>query len=59
MAATAHVAALDDLIEHETGGDEPSCVCGPEAVPVEVGGLVVWVYVHASLDGREFAEEVP
>lgn len=59
MAATAHAAPLDDLIEHDTDSEDPSCACGPEAVLVEIGGLVVWAYVHAFLDGREFAEEVP
>ncbi|MGW1154447.1 hypothetical protein ACWD45_24585 [Streptomyces rubiginosohelvolus] len=59
MAATVHVTPLNDLIEHDTDSEEPSCVCGPQTVPVEVGGLVAWAYVHASLDGREFVEEVP
>ncbi|WP_434744669.1 hypothetical protein [Streptomyces sp. A-14] len=59
MGATVHVIPLNDLVEHDTDSEEPSCVCGPNAVPIEVGGVVVWAYVHASLDGRELAEEVP
>lgn len=57
MAAAMHVTPLDDLIQHDTNSDSPVCVCGPETVPVEIGGLVAWAYVHASLDGREFTEE--
>ncbi|MDP5310378.1 hypothetical protein [Streptomyces poriferorum] len=57
MAVTVHVAPLRDLIDHETGSDEPSCVCGPAAMPVELcDGLVAWAYIHASLDGREHSE---
>ncbi|MEI5032379.1 hypothetical protein RB201_04060 [Streptomyces sp. S1A(2023)] len=59
MAATAHVVPLDDLIDHDTDSEEPSCVCGPETVPIELGEIVAWAYVHASLDGRELAEEDP
>lgn len=57
MAATVHVTPLDDLVEHDTDSEEPSCVCGPKTVPIELDGSVAWAYVHASLDGREFAEE--
>jgi hypothetical protein len=57
MAATVHIAPVDDLIEHDTDTGDSSCVCGPEVVPVEIEGLIAWAYVHASLDGREFAEE--
>lgn len=58
MAATAHVAPLCDLIAHETGSDEPDCVCGPSTVPVAFdNGLTAWMIVHHSLDGRELDEE--
>lgn len=52
---TSHLRPLADLVEHTVDVD---CVCGLRAEPVpsdDMGGLG-WVYVHASLDGREFAE---
>ncbi|MEU1434072.1 hypothetical protein ABZ438_08225 [Streptomyces sp. NPDC005786] len=56
MAATVHVAPLDDLIEHDTEVDDASCVCGPATVPLDINGSAAWVYVHPSLDGREVLE---
>ncbi|MGW0780315.1 hypothetical protein [Streptomyces sp. NPDC002913] len=57
MAATVHVTPLDDLIEHDTDSDDSSCVCGPQEVPLDLGGgFIAWAYVHASLDGREHVE---
>lgn len=44
-----------DLIEHDTDSD--GCVCGPTVEPVErEDGSYGWLYVHHSLDGREFHE---
>ncbi|MEU9611914.1 hypothetical protein AB0D56_10215 [Streptomyces sp. NPDC048209] len=57
MAATIHVTPLNDLVAHNTDSDDASCVCGPQTVPVEIGGQIAWAFVHASLDGREFAGE--
>ena len=61
ILGTEHVVPMDDLIEHE---NSRLCVCGPTEVvapiyvevgpTVEEGGCVVWV--HHSLDGREFSE---
>lgn len=45
----AHVVPLNDLVGHELTGD---CVCGPVVEHVGHG----WLYVHASLDGRELTE---
>lgn len=51
-----HVRPLDNLIGHDTTGDD--CVCGPYAQAV-LGddGSMGWVMVHHSLDGREQTEE--
>lgn len=47
-----HVSPVDDLIDHETEGDD--CPCGPETVPVpREDGSMGWTLVHHSLDGRE------
>lgn len=50
--STYHVHPVNDLIEHETIGDD--CVCGPtvEAVPGE-NGHIGWLLIHHSLDNRE------
>jgi hypothetical protein len=55
MAGNWHVYPLNDLVEHDTEGDE--CVCGAttEAVPDDDGGFG-WVIKHHSLDGREARE---
>jgi hypothetical protein len=45
-----HVHPVDDLIEHDTKGDD--CVCGPDFEWVDGTKLVI----HNALDGREFAE---
>lgn len=53
---TYHVYPIDDLIDHDTVGDE--CVCVPRIEPVErEDGSFGWVVVHHSLDGRESYEE--
>lgn len=54
MAQTVHVIPVDDLIEHDTSGDD--CVCGPdhELVPTSDGDG--WLVIHNSLDGRELHE---
>ena len=51
VVSELHVVPTNDLIEHETVGDD--CACGPrvEFVP---GGPVI---VHHSLDGRELREQ--
>jgi len=42
-------------IEHIASED---CVCGPRVEPVELDdGSIAWVYVHHTLDGREFNEQ--
>ena len=53
--ATFHVSPVEDLIDHDTDGDD--CLCGPttEAVPDDDGGFG-WVVTHHSLDGREVNE---
>lgn len=43
-----HVIPVDDLIDHETS---PECLCGPRS---EQNGML---FVHHSLDGREFFED--
>ena len=49
-----HVIPVDDLIEHDVTDD---CICGPTTLPMELDdGSIGWVYVHASLDGRELVE---
>lgn len=51
--STVHVEPIDDLIEHDTSGQQ-ACVCGPAQRPVKHDdGSVGWVVVHHSLDGRE------
>lgn len=50
-----HCYPTNDLIEHDTDGDD--CICGPAMEPVErADGSYGWVIVHHSLDGREHAE---
>ena len=50
-----HTYPVDDLVAHETTGDD--CVCGPTSKPVERDdGSVGWLVVHHSLDGREAVE---
>ena len=52
---TVHVRPVDDLINHDTDGDD--CTCGPRVEPVpSAGGTVGWLVVHHSLDGRELTE---
>lgn len=55
---TIHVYPENDLVEHETDGDD--CICGPVAHPVESeveAGVINWVSVHNALDGRELGEQ--
>lgn len=57
VSGTYHVVPVNDLIEHDSSGDETDCVCGPEIVPVERDdGTFGWVVSHHSLDGRELHE---
>lgn len=52
-----HVAPIWDGIDHEIEGTE--CVCGPEVIPVPAAdGSIGYLIVHASLDGRENAEQI-
>lgn len=55
MSDTVHVYPINDLVDHETEGDD--CICAPrdEAVRRD-DGSVGWVSVHHSLDGRELME---
>ena len=50
-----HVYPVNDLIEHDTDGDECPCGPTPEAVKRD-DGSVGWVLSHHSLDGREQSE---
>ncbi|HEV2929373.1 MAG TPA: hypothetical protein VGW74_11830 [Propionibacteriaceae bacterium] len=55
---TVHVIPVNDLIEHDTDTDGDGCACGPKVEPVQRDdGSYGWVLVHASLDGREMAEQ--
>lgn len=50
-----HAYPVDDLIDHDTDGDD--CPCGPESIPVpREDGSMGWVISHHSLDGRELTE---
>lgn len=50
-----HVYPQNDLIAHETDGDD--CACGPRTEPTpRDDGSMGWVIVHNSLDGRELTE---
>lgn len=50
-----HTFPLNDLIEHDTNGDD--CVCGPEIIPVPCeDGSMGWQVIHHSLDAREARE---
>ncbi len=51
---TVDVLPLNDSVEHETSDD---CVCGPRIEPVEENGVMGWVVVHHSVDGREAREK--
>ena len=54
--STIHVYPVDDLVEHNTSGEE-DCICGPETEPVEAeDGSIGWLVTHHSLDGRELSE---
>lgn len=54
---TLHVTPSGDLVGHDTSTADPDCVCGPEVRPTtREDGLVGWLLVHHSLDGREQAE---
>ena len=51
-----HVTPIGDQVDHDTGTADADCVCGPEARAVAQGdGLVGWLLVHHSLDGRGHA----
>ncbi len=52
---TLHVVPVDDLIDHDTSGDD--CPCGPRTEPVfRDDGTNGWLIRHTSLDGREQQE---
>ena len=54
--SSVHVYPVDDLVEHDTSGEE-DCICGPETEPVErEDGSMGWLISHHSLDGRELHE---
>lgn len=55
MSERLHVVPIEDLVEHNTNGDD--CLCGPEheLVPGK-DGSDNWLIIHHSLDGRELAE---
>ncbi|MEU4051235.1 hypothetical protein AB0F09_18810 [Streptomyces olivaceus] len=51
-----HVTPVGDQVDHDTSTADGDCVCGPEARPVtQADGLIGWLLVHHSLDGREYA----
>lgn len=53
--ATLHVIPVNDLIAHDTSGDD--CPCGPRTEPVfRADGTNGWLIRHNSLDGREAHE---
>lgn len=57
MAAevNVHVYPENDLIEHDTDGED--CICGPKTKPVKRDdGSYAWLVVHESLDRREDRE---
>lgn len=56
MGQTIHVIPLDDLIDHDTSGDE-QCVCGPDTEHVPTDDGDGWLITHHSLDGREQHEQ--
>jgi hypothetical protein len=50
-----HIVPVDDLIEHDTSGED--CVCGPETIPVtRDDGSIAFLIAHHPLDGREATE---
>jgi len=52
-----HTYPPDDIIQHEiSGGALCDCICGPDVVYHEGGGVQV---IHHSLDGREFHDIKP
>ena len=54
--AILHTFPVNDIIEHDTGGDD--CPCGPTVIPVKRDdGSMAWQMIHHSLDGRELKEE--
>lgn len=56
MTSHVHTVPVDDLIEHLADRDG-SCVCGPTVEPVKRDdGSIAWLWLHHSLDGREFSE---
>jgi hypothetical protein len=50
---TVHVIPLNDLVEHDTSGEQ-DCICGAETEAVfREDGTNGWLVLHHSLDGRE------
>ncbi len=53
--STVHVFPINDLIEHDSEGDD--CLCGVTVEPVPGDdGYMGWLITHHSLDGREAGE---
>lgn len=53
MSDTVHVIPVNDLVDHDTSGEQ-ECICGPTHEPVmRVDGSNGWLVTHHSLDGRE------
>ncbi len=49
-----HVLPVNDLVEHDSSGEQ--CVCGPHVEAVfRDDGTNGWLVSHHSLDGRELA----
>lgn len=52
---TMHAYPMNDLMEHETDGED--CVCGPAVRHIKHDdGTSGWIILHHSLDGRESNE---
>lgn len=52
-----HVIPINDLVEHDTSGDQ-DCICGPsEEAVMRDDGSNGWLVTHHSLDGRELHEQ--
>jgi hypothetical protein len=55
-----HIAVVypeDDILAHDVDGED-ECVCGPKVEPFPArDGSMCWIYIHNSLDGREYREQ--
>lgn len=52
--AHLHIVPVDDIVEHIVDEHE-ECPCGPRMDLLE--GQADWIWVHHSLDGREYTDE--